>query len=198
MKPCSNIKAPILPEPSRLWGFGKAQVKLRVQFFFGKGVRPKKLESCLVRNTARSSCQLSPYFYGATAQARSSMHLACRESNARQDLFSDPGYANAKAPEPLDPAVLWSWVRRPGRLVHFLLFRLLVRSNCQLQEPETRPNGPLCVRHKILVWGFGLGGRRPDPCLLVPNASWQEAEANWSISTMNLQVSPNETLNPKP
>ena len=32
------------------------------------------------------------------------------------------------------------------------------------------------VRHKI--WhGEGLG-RRPDPCLLVPNASRQDAEAN--------------------
>ena len=31
-----------------------------------------------------------------------------------------------------------------------------------------------------LAWGKGLGlGRRPDPCLLVPNAPRQEAEANF-------------------
>ena len=36
------------------------------------------------------------------------------------------------------------------------------------------------VGHKIMGGRIGLGGRRPDPCLLVPNASRQEAEANSS------------------
>ena len=35
--------------------------------------------------------------------------------------------------------------------------------------------------HKTCLWGgrVGLGGRRPDPGLLVPDASRQEAEANF-------------------
>ena len=36
------------------------------------------------------------------------------------------------------------------------------------------------VHHKVLHKGrVGLGGRRPDPGLLVPDASRQEAEANF-------------------
>ena len=32
----------------------------------------------------------------------------------------------------------------------------------------------------------GLGGRRPDPCLLVPNASRQEAEANLVFQVLQI------------
>ena len=35
-----------------------------------------------------------------------------------------------------------------------------------------------CVTQFRMGGRVGLGGRRPDPSLFVPNASWQEAEAN--------------------
>ena len=38
-------------------------------------------------------------------------------------------------------------------------------------------------------WVRGLGGKIPDPCLLVPNASRQEAEANYPVCP--------KTLNPR-